>query len=216
MDFLCPQCNQSIDENDYNISTDIAYCHRCDAKYSLATLSSVESVDDLTFDNFQQACCQEFGRETTAIVPFSKWCRYIGYMGIPALFLFAGFSFFVFKIVPDDVSLGVTLIIMSMLLFCFIPELMGGLFFLAGKYKVSIEQGMFRVRTGIPLLRRSQRIDFDKTTVVRMDKSDSVKVNNKPVEQIAVETGGRKISFGILLSNQNKACLVKWLSKHVK
>lgn len=212
MNLICPQCNQPIGENDYNISTDIAYCRVCDAKYSLATLSSLDEVDEQTYDDFERKYCQELGYEATAAIPFHVICRAIGGVLLLSMLMTPIFLGITFHQIPTD-KMWIIFIVMGAFS---VPELILCLFFLAGKYVVSVEHGLLRIRSGVFPLRLNKRMEIDRTTVVHLEKNNNFRVNNQPVDQIAVETKGRKIGFGVMLNAEKKACLMKWLAKHVK
>ena len=211
MDLICPQCNQPIDPEDYNVSTDIAYCRFCDQKHSFSTLSSMEAIDQQAFDQFERSYCQELGREAIAQLPFNIVFRIVGL----ALTMSVLIVLVVLGILSQEETGDAFWIVVLALGGSAIPELVFAIFFLAGKYVVTIEHGLLQVYTGVFPMRLSKRIDFNRTTQIRIEKNSNVRVNGQPVDQIEVATEEKIIRFGVMLNAQNKACLFKWLAKHV-
>ncbi|MGD9126124.1 MAG: hypothetical protein PVH19_01990 [Planctomycetia bacterium] len=211
MHVICPHCNQPIAEEDYNISTDIAYCRACDSKYSLATLAVTEDVDDATFDEFRRAYCQELGRESIVEVPFRKALRLLGMLAPLVLVVMAIPLVLAYRDPKSDFQ-----IMMMVILPACVPDLLFAWFFFAGKYVVTIESGFLKVRTGVFPIQIRRHIDLDPTTVVHLEKNHSFRVNGKPVDQIVIKTGSQKIAFGVFIHIKNKMCLVNWIAKRIK
>ena len=213
MNLICPQCNQPIGQDDFNVGTDIAYCRRCDATFSVATLVAVETVDDASYEAFEQSCCEELGRGKMATVPFHVANRILGGVFVlDILVLPIAFGvFFASKEHPEPFIILSAILWGINLLFVFLLAL----FFCAGKYKAKVEDGSLRVQTGIFPVRRRRQIDLSRKTSVHMEKNFLFVMNSRPLEQIIVETESRRIAFGILLSGKNKMCLMKWLAAYV-
>ena len=211
MNLICPQCNEPIGQDDFNVGTDIAYCRRCAATFSVAKLVAVEAVDDATYEDFERSCCEEWGHGRTATVPFRPLLRITGYV----LLLEAIVMPTILGILLQDLMLDEAWLFIFVLAAFIIPSLLPALFFSIGKYVLRIEHGMLRVQTGVFPMQRTKQIELNRVTVVSLDKNPYFRVNNQPVEQVAVETEGRTLTFGIMLNKKNKACLVRWIAKHM-
>ena len=213
MGIICPKCNTQIDENDFNISTDLAYCRNCHTEHRYSVLAAMDDVDENAYERFVERYANDHGFERRVSIPFPRGTLLFL---VPFTCLWSGISMvgiYISPLIQGKLELDQALFGIPFLLGTIV--LLNVIFAIGfGKTRVEIERRMLRYRGGAGPFTRRKKIALDASTIVSLTLSD-VKINDRSVNHIEICTGGETITFGATMKKDRKTFLAVWIMRNL-
>ena len=199
----------AIAENDFNESTDIAFCRRCDETYSFASLKEIAKVAPDTYGQFKLKYCSNDG--------FGKWMT-IGFpksilkILIPIACILGSIAMWaVYMQLVIDGTLSkdtLILIVVTVVLLLIIYT------FAFGKWQIRIDHSSLQLKTGaFPFCIRKE-IQLHKITAIKLGKGYYPR-SDKTYRYIAVEPLPNSYEFGTNIKHDLQPLVLKWLFENI-
>lgn len=168
---ICPDCDTAIEDGDFNVSTDIAYCRRCKKDLSLSSIIAIASVDPITYEKFERKHCRNSGYQKRAVIGFP---RDLLLFLVPFAIVWIGFTFGASIIVPlYEHGFNAVEIIGPML--AGFPFLVGAIVLLAsiylvafGKLRINIDDYSLSISTGAYPFCINKEVQLDQITAIKL------------------------------------------------
>ena len=213
----CEKCDNVIPENDFNISTDIAYCRGCDIQYKYSELNStVVKID--SFDLNQVPEYISYRREGyDEVITYKRISRTLFFL-IPFTAFWSGGSMygifikpiFVGKFVWSEALVGIPFLIGTIILTLII------LWCAFGKLVVRISGENSYYGWGMFGYFWKENFDINKVLSVKL-KFRGSKENDIPQDAIVLSfSDNKEINFGSFIQSESKEYIAQFLLSKIK
>ncbi|NOY74330.1 MAG: hypothetical protein GXP32_00875 [Kiritimatiellaeota bacterium] len=204
MKVVCAKCGEAIPDEDFNVSTDIAYCRKCDFKQSLSELLEADEIDaSITYDPPGGTFFQEDFQGFTVGARFSK--GFLLFL-IPFTCAWSGFSMWGIYIQPFLRGKFDVTIMLFGLPFLFGSIVLCSVVFTAlfGSLKIMVKDYDGKIIFGVGGLGWKRRFNVADVDSVSL-KTSNVRVNNIPQKGVCISGANMEpITFGTTLKENQK------------
>ena len=214
MNPICPKCNTAIADGDFDVSTDVAHCHRCEKDYSFSALLAIESENSLAYEEFHRKHCSEDARGKKLVIAFIKAPLFFA---VPFFCLFSYLT--MWGIFIEPLTRGETEEITMCYRLPFVITSLAHIAFLAfiyilafGKWAIKINYHSLIITTGVFPFHTRQEVNFDQITEIAFRYSE-VRINGKPVKHFAIKNTAQSIKHGALIPVLLKPLVSRWLQE---
>jgi len=215
MKVICPKCKGEIEKNNFNVSTDIAYCDECDKKFTLSELIGDKEIDTNVIMTPPRGTFlkEDYDGSFTVGAGFPKL---ILFFLIPFACLWSGGSMYGIYIAPlmkkehldtAEMLFGLPFLFGTVILLSVI------LFIMFGKLAVSGNSYEGCVSYGVGPFAWKRNFEVSDIRNVTINLTD-VRVNNRRQTGIILH-GKKKITFGTLLKQDKKEYIAAVLKQRL-
>jgi hypothetical protein len=200
----CPKCAAEIGEEDFNVSTDLAYCRNCQSHLKYSEIRA--SIDGTAFENLacpKYVSINEFGERVEVI--YRKTSPAVWFL-IPFTILWSGGSVGMGLIIPllnNKLDLHGALFFIPFLLgtIVLVSVILGLLF---GKLRVVLDGENSEIYRGVGMIAWRNRFDFSNLKCVTIQKG-TMSVNDVVQNEIClIMHEGDTIKFGAMMHEESR------------
>lgn len=212
--FRCSQCNSEIPPEDFNISTDLAYCRKCNLTMRCSDLADIEQEKQFNLDDLPRHIkIYDDGRGEV-----------LRYKRIPALlFFFVPFTLFWGAMTTAGVCSFIAKKENFLEVLFFLPFILVTLILLAivfymlfGKTELREQAGDWCIFTGIGAIGRHRRFTSSEVAAITCDWS-SIRTNGQSHLEIVIKLkGGSNRKFGALMDDDSREYIVHYLKRKIR
>lgn len=218
MDIRCPLCGRSVPEEHVALATDSAWCPHCREMFLLPQewcgLQEKPLAEPCPLPSSPPAGITQ-SRTSTGVVITATTRSMVAFILVPFYILWCGF--FLMGLMGGGFTrdLGNPLVWMMYVPFLGISLSFGGLvsMLIFGRIRITIDNGIFTVFTGLGPLGRTRTIPWNEVTAVR---EETVYGRKGSVSYRIALIGPRPLRFGGLLSDSRRSYLIRTLHNLIK
>jgi len=208
-------CDRKINNNNYNISTDTAYCEKCGLKHSLSQQLEYSEIDRSILENPPKGTFNIDDWNSTRIG--CHFSRKLLIFLLPFACVWSGVSIGAIYIAPlvkgelelEKALFGIPFLLGAMVIWSVTLTI------LFGKLTVKIEHGFGEIIYGIGNVGWKRKFYLPDVESVCIKRSN-VRINNQVQDGICVETSEKEIFFGTTIRNEHKNYLCAYLKSKIR
>ncbi len=212
MRVTCPACQQALDAGQINVATDVAFCPRCEEAFSLSELVAAGDVDDGDGGDPPKGCWFRSDFDDWELGATTR--SYAAWFLVPFMCVWSGAALggiYGSQIVKGEFNLGMSLF--------GIPFVLGAICFgsfaamtVCGKTTLRVENDHAVTFIGIGSIGWRRR--FEWSEIRHVSESPARAWNNGcPMFEIRLEGAGKLIKFGLGVSDERRAFLLRVLRR---
>lgn len=215
--YSCRHCNTGISLTDVNVASDLALCRGCGKTMAFSEIAPIPGAANFDFQNPPKGVRIEESPIHGKSLIYRKLSPVVFFL-IPFTACWSGFSMVGIygtqitegKFDPARSLFGLPFLIGTIVLVTAI------LFMLFGRWQISFPGGVLEVALKLGPLGWTRRHVYDGTTRVSVRVSPNTRVNNQPQQLIVVETGGKTLKFGTILSEETKNFIAEFIRREIQ
>lgn len=211
----CPQCKAVIPDSDYNVSTDIALCRRCNTNFKYSDIVGSSQLQPITqlerpkqikiFEgvDYTEITYKRLNPVLLFLIPFTAFWSGLSMYGIYGKQIRSG------KFDLGDSLFGIPFLLGTIVLITVIFSL------LFGKWRIKIGYRESYVFAGVGPIGWKRRFESSNVRNVTL-KMTSLQVNNVPQEGVHLAfKEGDGLTFGATLKQNAKEYIASYLSNWI-